>query len=171
MDATLLVLGFVSGLAVVAAPAITQYMSNRQRRLERAEDKAERLGVAVEVNAVRSTLAQTAAWTNEKLEVIHVLVNSQMTAAMRSEVESTTRELVSLREIIDLKQTAGRPPTPEAIAHVKATEVRLAEMNSKLADRMHDQADAQALAQARLKENEGTTGDTGPTGPTGPEKG
>jgi len=87
---------------------------------------------------VRNTanVAEAAAATNQKLDVIHTLVNSSMTAAMQSELEATRRLVSGLVEIIDLKKAAGTDPTTEALALVKATNDRIAELSAALSDRL-----------------------------------
>jgi hypothetical protein len=79
--------------------------------------------------------AETAQITNKKLDVIHTLVNSQMTAAKQAQFEAVTRELAMMREVIALHQAAGRSPSIETLATIKATEEMVAELQAELADR------------------------------------
>jgi hypothetical protein len=73
--------------------------------------------------------------TNGRLDVIHGLVNSTLSAAMQSEYDATKRELAMMREVMALKQSAGLSPTSETIAAITATETRLAELEQILIDR------------------------------------
>jgi len=86
----------------------------------------------VKSNAV---VAETAKITNVKLDVIHTLVNSSMTAAMQAELDATTRELAMMHEIVELKEAAGRKPLPVAERAITLTEGRIAELEHQLADR------------------------------------
>jgi hypothetical protein len=83
---------------------------------------------------------------DKKLDGIHTLVNSSMTAAMESELAGLRRERVMMVAIIDLKRSAGQEPTPDEIAEVKATEAKVEELERELAER----AEAQKLAELQL---------------------
>jgi hypothetical protein len=86
----------------------------------------------VKSNAV---VAETAKVTNVKLDVIHTLVNSSMTAAMQAELDATIRELAMMHEIVELKEAAGKKPLPVAERAITLTEGRIAELEHQLADR------------------------------------
>src|SRR5688572_18678682 len=73
--------------------------------------------------------------TNEKLDTIHILVNSNMTAAMQAELDATVRELAMMREVISLNKAAGRKPSAEAIAALEMTQEKINELRSQLEDR------------------------------------
>jgi len=85
-------------------------------------------------------VARTQQETNGKLDVIHTLVNSNMTAAMQSEFDAVARELAMMREVAALKQAAGQEPSPETLAAISATEAKLHELDAALADRAKAQA-------------------------------
>lgn len=92
--------------------------------------------VADRLLASNKEVAETAALTNGKLDVIHVLVNSNMTAAMRAELDATIRELALMRQIVERDKTDGRPVLPEALAALKSTQLKINELNSTLNDRL-----------------------------------
>jgi hypothetical protein len=77
--------------------------------------------------------------TNRKLDVIHALVNSNMTAHMQSELEATVRELAMMREVSRLHDDAGRAPTSETIQAIEMTEAKVAELRAVLEDRFKTQ--------------------------------
>jgi hypothetical protein len=85
-------------------------------------------------------VAETQKETNGKLDVIHTLVNSNMTAAMQSELDATVRELAMMQEVMELKRTAGQEPSPETLTAVGATTTKIAELQATLADRAKAQA-------------------------------
>jgi hypothetical protein len=75
--------------------------------------------------------AATAAETNTKLDSIHVLVNSNLTASKQSELDATRRELLLLKAV--------PLPDEEALAATKLAEARIAELEAQLADRKGNQ--------------------------------
>ena len=86
--------------------------------------------------AANERVAHTAQVTNGKLDIIHQLVNSNMTAAMQAELDATVRELAMMREVIELKRAAGKEPTVEALAAETATMAKIGELTSTLQDRI-----------------------------------
>ncbi len=86
--------------------------------------------------AANERVAATSVVTNNKLDVIHTLVNSNMTAAMQAELDATIRELAMMQEVIDLKQaSSGRPPGVEALAAIASTKLKIGELRAILKDR------------------------------------
>ncbi|MGA2412710.1 MAG: hypothetical protein ABSG46_20295 [Candidatus Binataceae bacterium] len=84
---------------------------------------------------VADTLVVANAKTNSKLDVIHALVNSNMTTAMQSELDATVRELAMMREVVALNGAAGRPPSEESLGAIDATQTKINELKAALADR------------------------------------
>lgn len=105
-------------------------------RTERNENYARQDLVAKRLQEATERAASKAQETNNKLDVIHTLVNSNLTAAMQSEHDAIVRELAMIYEVIDLKKKAGHKPTVEALAAVKSTETRLSELHEQIAERM-----------------------------------
>jgi hypothetical protein len=81
-------------------------------------------------------VAANAKITNGKLDVIHELVNSNMSAAMQSELDALEVTLAALTEVVDLKRAAGREPGPEALAAIRSTEGKIRESRAALNDRL-----------------------------------
>lgn len=75
--------------------------------------------------------------TNLKLDAIHVLVNSNMSASMQAELDATVRELAMMHEVIDLKAASGKEPTKMALDAIKQTEGRIIELKAKINDRLY----------------------------------
>jgi len=144
----------------VIAPSVLAWLTGRQRQADKAQDWAREDAVAAQAAKAAKLLldrqeadarkreeaaallleanervARTAETTNTKLDVIHTLVNSNMTAAMQSELDSTVRELAALKEIIALKAAAGDKPSPEALAAITYTEAKIGELTATLNDR------------------------------------
>jgi hypothetical protein len=81
-------------------------------------------------------VADRADQTIEKLDIIHTLVNSNMTAAMKAEMDATVRELALMREIVAMKKTSGQEPSVETLAAIEATGAKIAELSASLSDRI-----------------------------------
>jgi hypothetical protein len=82
--------------------------------------------------------------TNSKLDVIHGLVNSNMSAAMQSELDALTTSLAMMNEVVDLKRSSGSEPTAEAVISIQDTEAKIAELRATIADRLQQ---AEAIAE------------------------
>jgi hypothetical protein len=143
----------VAVIVSVIAPTVLGLMTNHQRRAEKREDWARQDAVADKAAEAATLLlaenkrvAATAEKTNEKLDVIHILVNSNMTAAMQAELDATRRDLVSLREVARLNREAGRETSPEAAAVIAETAQRIDKLDAELRDR---------LKQTRVADQEG----------------
>jgi hypothetical protein len=67
-----------------------------------------------------------------KLDEIHYLVNSNLTAARRSELEATRRDLASLRELANFKVSQGFPVSGEATEAIDLTAARVTELSAEL---------------------------------------
>jgi hypothetical protein len=106
----------------------------------------EKTRIAAEEVARRAEAAETA--TRAELGEIkglatdtHVLVNSNMDEQKRialrlaeEGLESRQRELVSLKEIVNLRDELGQSPTPEALAVIEATETAIDRQKLEIAE-------------------------------------
>lgn len=70
-----------------------------------------------------------------KVDIIHGLVNSNMTAALESERDAVMRELATMREIVAMRSAAGTEPSVDTLSTIRVTELRILELKSALADR------------------------------------
>jgi predicted nucleic acid-binding Zn-ribbon protein len=155
-----IIAAFSAALALIS-PIILAALTNRARRQEKEQDYARQDAVAKaakdsadaakkaaeEVAAKLETTANTTneklSTTNEKLEtlregqdVIHTLVNSNMTAAMQSELDTTRRTRVLMSELIELKKTSGHEPSTEALAELKTIDAKITELQANVTGRM-----------------------------------
>jgi hypothetical protein len=106
-----------------------------KEKADRAEQVAQSL---LDSNKeIADTAAQSHKETNQKLEVIRVDVNSNMTAAMTAELVATEGQVALLREMVELKRTAGTEPTPKALAFIAAKDERINELKATLKDRLN----------------------------------
>ncbi len=81
-------------------------------------------------------VAESTKITNAKLDTIHTLVNSNMTAAMQAELDATVRERAVIIELVHLKKDIGQENTVEALAALKAAEEKIEELTAVLSDRL-----------------------------------
>jgi hypothetical protein len=175
------IIGMIAASGTVLSPVILSHMSARARRAEKQLDWAREDKVAAQAAEAASLLlaanervartaegvAKTARVTNAKLDVIHTLVDGSMTAAMQSELDATVRELTLMREVAGLRRAAGHDPSAEALAAIDATVLRIAELKTKLADRLtqvalaEQQQDEQRRDEQRRDDDEGEEGGEG----------
>jgi hypothetical protein len=144
----------------VTAPLFLNYLTQRDRRAEkeaeweRQDEVAQRLldaqketikatdAVKKEAAAQAEIRAADNKAIGEKLEVIRVDVNSNMTAAKQEALDSTEAQLVLMREVVDMKRAQGKEPSSESLAAIKAAEDRINEMKAELKDRLTHTAEA-----------------------------
>lgn len=138
-------------LAIIAAivtimgampPVITVWLTNRARAQERAEDYARQDERAARVETVAADLAanndKVAGRIEEQsaaIEHVRVLVNNDKTVLVQEQHDARQAQLVTLRELVALRQRAGEAPSREALDAVRALERRVAELATELDDR------------------------------------
>ena len=134
-------------LAVVAtsliSPTILAYFTNRARRADKKLDWQREDEVAARAKRTAELLvennervAKTAKETNLKLDQIHTLVNSNMTAAMRAELEATIQKLQLMREIVARDKADNIKVLPEALKAIADVEIKIGELTATLNDRL-----------------------------------
>ena len=87
-----------------------------------------------------------------KLEAIHALVDSNVTAAIQDGLDARSVQLVTMAEILDLKRADGRTPTPEALQAVQSTQAKIIELERLLGER-RGQSGAPAAIESRASSN------------------
>jgi len=120
----------VRGVAAQAAEAASVLQAAQAESIRRTDEVAR----LAEQQAVRA--GEKLDDANSKLDVIHGLVNSAMTTALQSEMDALVTSLAMMREVIDLKRSAGREPTAEAVIALHGTEAKIAELRGAIDDRM-----------------------------------
>lgn len=139
---------FLGLLVTAGMPVLLAWQANRARRQERKDDNARQDEIAARVKEaaaaakeVSTTLAAATLTTNAKLEDIHILVNSALTAAKQAAYDAVASSLVLMREMVRRDRAAaslaGRPyeEDADARASIEATEAKLASMGDELAER------------------------------------
>jgi hypothetical protein len=164
-------IALIVAFAGVVGPSVLAVITNRAHRREKAEDNArqdrleeaahkrevereERLRAVatqaeeaarllLEDNATRAAvLASADQVVNGKLNQIHELVNSTLSAAMTSEHTALRAQLVALRRVVSMQSDK---PSQEELDEITEVERRIAELGAKLRDRavQTELADAQ----------------------------
>jgi hypothetical protein len=135
-----------------------------QRKAEKAEDYRRQDEVAAQAaQAARDLLgaqqemqrrtdevarlaAENADRADTKLNQIHTLVNSDMTAARQSELDQTRAMLVVLKRVTALAALRGEHADPEDLDAIARTEKRISSLEAILADRMVQLREVEAAA-------------------------
>ncbi len=137
-----LIVAMTTAVTTTITPVSMALITARTARRDKLEDYARQDAVAAKAAeaaklliAANVRVEASARGTSDKLDAIHSLVNSNMTAAMQAELDATVRELAMMREVIELKRTAGKEPSPESLAAKEMTKTRIAELTAALNDR------------------------------------
>ncbi len=145
----------ICSLAVaIIAPMIVSFFTNRSlerlesirakaRKEEKEQDWKRQDEVAAKADeaarlllAANERVAKTAAVTNGKLDQIHTLVNSNMTAAMKAELEATIEKLKLMRKIVARDKAENIKVLPEALEAIRSVEAKIGELTASLNDRL-----------------------------------
>ena len=181
----------VTGTAV--SPLLLASYTGRQRRAELAEtyrrqdEVAARTAAAVAAVAASQQLiaanqdqaaalllaanervAEATADVQSRLAQIHVLVNSQLTAAEHRELEATKALLGTMLELAALRRDGGTEPSVEAQDLIMETEFRVAALEASLAERAEVTERAAAARAAVITEAESAGGGLDGLGREGP---
>lgn len=120
---------FLSLLISTFTTVFMAWLLNKSHKEERKIDMDRQDRVAIQV-------VNASDITNEKLDTIHILVNSNMTAALQAELDATVRELAMMKEVIALNRAAGRAPSNEASKALEMTQAKIRELTAQLNDRL-----------------------------------
>jgi hypothetical protein len=134
-DWTAILVALIAMATGIGSPFVLAWQLNRNAAKVQAADWARQDAVADRLLAANERVAESTKSTNGKLDVIHALVNSNMTSAMQGEHDAMVRELAMMREVIALKQANGHAPGVETLATIEATERKIADLDAILADR------------------------------------
>jgi inorganic triphosphatase YgiF len=120
---------------LVAKTAAQAAADARVIQVQQSEQHAAQVEAARLLVIANTAIAQAVQDTSSKLEVVHKLVNSNMSAALQAKLDALETSLAMMREVIDLKRAAGREPTPEALAAIQSTESKIRDTRGMIAQR------------------------------------
>lgn len=112
------------------------------------------LGVAVPLLRTSKRNSEALAVQESKLNVIHTLVNSTLTAALQAQLDATRRELSMTVELSSMQTEAGREVSEDRRAAIGALRRKVDELEEGMADRAQQtrSANIQIEAEAARKE-------------------
>jgi hypothetical protein len=104
-------------------------------------------------------IAENQLVTTSKLNVIHTLVNSTLTAALQSELDATKREGLLLNELIAMRNEANAPPSDDQHAALGAVQRKIEELTAAMKDRQEQTrtADIQIAQEHERTAQKGST--------------
>lgn len=135
----------VAFIVAVLGPSLVAYLNGRQRHREKLEDYKRQDAVAEKLltaNAkVAGQLEENNQTTNAKLDTIHTLVNSDMTAALQAQLVALENSLYLMEKNAAWEVAQGDDPSEASHSVILATKHQIQELRSNLEDRVKAQAD------------------------------
>jgi hypothetical protein len=132
------IIALISAFSITMAPLLLSNLNNRQRRAEKIEDYTRQDQVAAKAAeaahlllAENRRVAASAAQTHAQLSQIHVLVNSNMTAAMQGQLVALKGQLVLMERLAERTVSSV-----DELAAIAAVEAQIAELEANLRDRL-----------------------------------
>ena len=117
-------------VAQEAAKAATRLSDSQKDAAKKAAEVADKL---LTTNKEAATHAKN---QTEKLDEIHTLVNSNLTAAKQGELSAYRSNLVLMKEMMEMRRVAGTEPSAELLLEMRTLETKIAELNSQLVERL-----------------------------------
>ena len=90
----------------------------------------------MDLTTIVMDLAVSVKVIHEKLDHIHVLVNSNLTAANRSELAALESQVRLAKEIIGLKRASGIEPSQEIFDDIDVAQAKIDALRVTVRDRM-----------------------------------
>ena len=147
-------IALITATAAFMSPLLLVVLQGRGRRLDKAQDYARQDAVAARLmerqdraaaavatvaknlDLNNRVIAEATVSTQTQLKEIHKLVNSNMTAEMKNNLDGLRRELVLLHHVVDLDHAADREPSVDVQAQIKSAEDKIAELQAAISDRL-----------------------------------
>lgn len=146
----------VALLTTTIGPIVIAWFNARQARIIRKEDHERQDAVAAKAAEAlevakksQAAIVSATVQTNDKLDVIHALVNSNLTLALQGELDATVRELALMRELMTLHRMYGTEPSPEAKEALAHTAARITSLQAQVNDRISATWAADMLAKTK----------------------
>jgi hypothetical protein len=133
----------VALIVSLISPMVLGYLTNRARMADKREDWARQDAVAAQAAEAAALLleqnkqvAETAIETNRKLDVVHVLVNSDMTSSLRAQLVALRGQVVVLHKLM---RTDAHDTTDAEMAALEAAESQILVLVDTIAQRDQQQ--------------------------------
>lgn len=131
------ILGLLSLLTTAVSGVIAIFMVKAQASAALAAKAAD--AVAHKVEEVKNDLVQSTTATNGKLDVIHALSNSALTASMKSDELSQTLNVFMMEGMLKSNEKQGIAPSDEAMSALEQAKGRVEELRKVIAERERQQ--------------------------------
>jgi hypothetical protein len=128
-------IALVVAVSSMFGPVLVGWVAYYIRRKEKQEEYARQDEVARRVEIVKETTVAARAVMNNKLDEIHELVNSNMTAALLSERSALNGQLTLMYEIIALRRMSRQEPSAETLSTIEDIKTKLATLTDTLKSR------------------------------------
>lgn len=126
----------VGGVALVVATIVPIFVSGRQRRKDKLENWQREDAVAERLLAANNRVEEASRLASQQLTEIHLLVNSQLTAALEAELKAFLIALASMNDASTLRQRAGlSDSTDEPLTVRRQIEDRIKVLRTTLRER------------------------------------
>lgn len=112
------------------------FLSSRTHNQEREIDQLRQDSVAANVAEVASVAAASAGSITAKLAQIHILVNSDMTAARQAELDQARLMLTAVRRVVQITTSGGDRANPADLKVIEDTVAHIGDLERILADRL-----------------------------------
>ena len=155
-----LIIGVIVALGAFLSPLLSATITNRAARRVRMDDYARQDEIALRLSNRQDTSEKNAAdvasqaaeaarllvASNQKqeqlvivqtakLDQIHTLVNSNLTAAIQDQCDARSATLVLLEAIVETRRAAKLPDNVEMLAQIELNRLKIVELTKQLADR------------------------------------
>jgi hypothetical protein len=148
-----LVVAVLGGVIGALGPVLLIRANGRERRKDQrltwerddavAAQAAEaaRLLLAAQRESIARTdevaqhVADSTTRTTAKLDIIHTLVNSTLTAALQAQLDASRRELVMMLELADMQKAAGETVSAQRLASIAALRRKVGELSAQMQER------------------------------------
>ena len=129
--------------SVIVAPivgavtgAVTSMIASRQRSKEKKEDWARQDQVAEDLKASNLENRSTVRMIGTEVTQIKGLVDGAMLLAKQGELAAVTRDLSSLKEIVEIKRLHGTEPSQETLLAIQVSEADKENLTREVAARI-----------------------------------
>lgn len=160
VDAAVWVALIVATLSSTVGPVLVTRAAGRQARKTKEQDWERQDQVAAQAREAAELLlaanervaaqsAEESRVINGKIDVVHTLVNSQLTSALDDALDANVALLTLMKEAIALRTANGTPPSDETMAAVHALESKIQARRNAL----HDRTQQNDAAQEQMRRN------------------
>jgi hypothetical protein len=128
-------IALVVAVSSTFGPVLIGWVAYFLRQKEKREEYARQDEVARRLESAQKATVAARGVMNNKLDEIHELVNSNMTAALLSERSALNGQLTLMYEIIALRRMSRQEPSKETLLTIEDIKTKLATLTDTLKSR------------------------------------